>query len=146
MNKKNKQQLKYNIIKFIVGLILLLLAFGYLQNHPAEKSSRNTGSRILLQKMGQSVQKLVGNYDPLQEQKQHMINSYDEIIYVSQSTSCFDELMTTELNNTFQELHKGTLDHFKTYREQYAKVRKQYEDHLQTECVNITLENRPDNQ
>gem|GEM_PF-2172566 len=39
MDKEQKNMLYRNIVKFIVGIVLLLISYGYIQNHPAEKVS-----------------------------------------------------------------------------------------------------------
>jgi len=39
MEQTEKRILRNNIIKFIIGIILLGFSYGYMVNHPAEKSS-----------------------------------------------------------------------------------------------------------
>ena len=51
LNKYDKKQLRWNIIKFVIWLILLALSRGYIQKHPAEKVSVFSGFDVLWQKV-----------------------------------------------------------------------------------------------
>ena len=88
MDKKNKQIFVMNIIKFTVWVILLILAFFYLQSHPAEKRSRNTWMQVIVDKVTTFAQKATWVYNPSNDYKKSMINSYYELIFIAESTSC----------------------------------------------------------
>ena len=50
MNQEQKQTFVWNVMKLIVGLILLVISYGYLQNHPAEKVSVVSGFEVMYQR------------------------------------------------------------------------------------------------
>lgn len=48
-----------NVIKFVIGIILLTVSFGYIQNHPAEKASIFSGFEVLRQRLEVFVYKVI---------------------------------------------------------------------------------------
>lgn len=50
MNQEQKQTFIRNVMKLIVGLVLLFISYGYLQNHPAEKVSVLSGFEVMYQR------------------------------------------------------------------------------------------------
>ncbi len=134
MNKRNRKQLRNNIIKFVLWIFLLAVTLWHLHNHPAEKRSRNTWAQVLRQKIDKFFGEITGTYDPLTDYKLSMINSYKEILYVSQTTACLNDEMKAELDETFKTLQEGDLEHFKLYKDNYYLVRSQYRTYIETNC------------
>ncbi|MBU0626732.1 hypothetical protein KKG31_06690 [Patescibacteria group bacterium] len=59
MDKEMKGIFRNNVIKFVIGIILLTVSFGYIQNHPAEKASIFSGFEVLRQRLEVFVYKVI---------------------------------------------------------------------------------------
>ena len=59
MDNEMKKIFRNNIIKFVIGIVLLSVSFGYIQNHPAEKASIFSGFEVLRQRVEVFVYKVM---------------------------------------------------------------------------------------
>lgn len=134
MDHKNKKILTYNIIKFVIWIGLLWLAFWYLQTHPAEQRSRNTWMQIIFDKVWNTFQKIGGNYDPINEYKKNMISSFSELIFIADTTNCITWTMKDDLYKTFEDLQTESIEHFTQYKDNYYLVWSEYREHIEKTC------------
>lgn len=134
MDQRNRKQLIANIIKFVVGLILLGFAFGYLANHPAEKRSWNNGIQMIFRNIEVRINKLLGQYDEAEQYQQNLIAQYKEVAYIAETTSCFTPEMKQEFTENYESLQKASIDHFKQYQDNYYLIWTQYRAYIQRNC------------
>lgn len=106
MDKTEKKILRNNVIKFIIGIILLGFSWGYIINHPAEKESIFSGFQVLRQRIVVYVHTVI-NIDPESFQKKYDYErTYEELINMAESKNCVDENVLAEINETLLKLKK----------------------------------------
>ncbi len=113
MNQEERVFVRRNIIKFVIGLILLGFSFSYIQNHPAEKSSIFSGFEVLWQRVVVYYHKITNSDSAAFQKKYDYEKTYKELINMAQSKSCVDPNVLTTLNETYIQLQKewaSTLD------------------------------------
>ncbi len=106
MNKEERVFIKRNLIKLIIGLILLWFSFSYIQNHPAEKSSIFSGFQVLRQKVVVYVHKVTNTDSQAYQKKYDYEKTYDELINMVKTKKCTDPAILTEINETYLGLQK----------------------------------------
>jgi len=104
LNKYDKKQLKWNIIKFVIWLILLALSRWYIQKHPAEKVSVFSGFDVLRQKVEVFFHNTFkGNWDLL-ERKYSLEKYYKELLNMAEWNECLDTDQFNEISETYEQL------------------------------------------
>ena len=104
LNKYDKKQLKWNIIKFVIWLILLALSRWYIQKHPAEKVSVFSGFDVLRQKVEVLFHNTFkGNWDLL-ERKYSLEKYYKELLNMAEWNECLDTDQFNEISETYEQL------------------------------------------
>ena len=78
MNREEKKFVRGNIIKLIIGLILLGFSFSYIQNHPAEKASIFSGFQVLWQRVVVYVHKVTNTNSEAFQKKFDYEKTYQE--------------------------------------------------------------------
>lgn len=113
MDKEQKKEFKWNIIKFIIWCILLWMCRWYLQNHPAERISVFSGFEVLWQKVEVIRNNRFGANWDLLENKYSMEKYYKELINIAENNPCLTTDQLTDLETTYQNLqneNKNTLN------------------------------------
>lgn len=104
LNKYDKKQLRWNIIKFVIWLILLALSRWYIQKHPAEKVSVFSGFDVLRQKVEVFLHNTFkGNWDLL-ERKYSLEKYYKELLNMAEWNECLDTDQFNEISETYEQL------------------------------------------
>ena len=104
LNKYDKKQLRWNIIKFVIWLILLALSRWYIQKHPAEKVSVFSGFDVLRQKVEVFFHNTFkGNWDLL-ERKYSLEKYYKELLNMAEWNECLDTDQFNEISETYEQL------------------------------------------
>jgi len=85
MDKEMRTILKNNIIKFIIGLILLSISYVYIQQHPAEKASIFSGFQVLIQRVEIFFYKIFDKDSEGLKNKFDLEKTFDELISSSES-------------------------------------------------------------
>ena len=106
MDKEERVFLKKNLVKFIIGLILLWFSFSYIQNHPAEKASIFSGFQVLWQRMVVYVHKVTNTDSEAFQKKYDYEKTYDELISMAEAKKCSDSAILTEIHETYLSLQK----------------------------------------
>lgn len=106
MDKEERVFVKRNLIKFIIGLILLWFSFSYIQNHPAEKASIFSGFQVLWQRAVVYVHKITNTNSEAFQKKYDYEKTYTELINMAETKKCSDPAILTELNETALNLQK----------------------------------------
>ena len=104
LSKYDKKQLRWNIIKFVIWLILLALSRWYIQKHPAEKVSVFSGFDVLRQKVEVFFSNTFkGNWDLL-ERKYSLEKYYKELLNMAEGNECLDTDKFNEISETYENL------------------------------------------
>lgn len=128
ITKNDKKQIKKNLIKFVVWVILLLLSWSYIQKHPAEKVSVFSGFEVLVQKIEIFIQSTFGHNGELLERKYGMEKYYKELIKMAENNKCIDVSTLQEIEDTYKNLKKENLDWLEYFLPEYTKKAYEYDN------------------
>lgn len=104
LNKADKKQLRNNVIKLIIGIVLLILSWAYIQNHPAERVSVFSGFDVLRQKVEVFLHNTFkGNWNYL-EQKYSLEKYYKELLSMAEWNECLSTEQYNEISETYEQL------------------------------------------
>ena len=104
LNKYDKKQLRWNIIKFVIWLILLALSRWYIQKHPAEKVSVFSGFDVLWQKVVVFFHNTFKwNWDLL-ERKYSLEKYYKDLLNMAEWNECLDTDQFNEISEVYEKL------------------------------------------
>lgn len=106
MNREEKTFVRRNIIKLIIGLVLLGFSFSYIHNHPAERASIFSGFQVLRQRVVVYVHKVTNTDSEAFQKKYDYEKTYDELINMAESKKCTDPNILNEINETYLSLKK----------------------------------------
>ena len=99
-----KKKFINNIIKFVIGLILLGLCHIYLQSHPAEQLSFFSGFKVIYQNAEIFFQNLFGNNGDFLKKKYALESYYQALIVLSDEKPCVDPQLIQDLHDTYDQL------------------------------------------
>lgn len=105
MQKELKERFIFNIKLFIIGSILWIVIFGYLQQHPGEKQSLIPSLQTLYNKGELMFYNILGYNSTNIETKQSLQKMYTEIAYLIEASQCDDEALLKEV-----EMNKKAID------------------------------------
>ena len=128
ITKNDKKQIKKNLIKFVVWVILLLLSWSYIQKHPAEKVSVFSGFEVLVQKIEIFIQSTFGHNGELLERKYGMEKYYKELIKMAENNKCIDVSTLQEIEDIYKNLKKENLDWLEYFLPVYTKKAYEYDN------------------
>gem|GEM_PF-959637 len=106
MNREERNFIRNNLIKLIIGLVLLAFSRSYIQNHPAEKASIFSGFQVLWQRVIVYVHKITNTNSEAYQTKFEYEKTYNELINMVETKKCTDPNILTELNETYLNLKK----------------------------------------
>ncbi len=109
MDREERVFVRKNLVKLIIGLVLLGFSFSYIQSHPAEKASIFSGFQVLRQRVVVYVHKLTNTNSEAFQKKYDYKKTYQELITMAESKECSDPSILTELNETYLSLKKEWL-------------------------------------
>ncbi|MDR3168308.1 MAG: hypothetical protein LBU27_00660 [Candidatus Peribacteria bacterium] len=129
-----KKKFLHNIVKFILGLLLLTLCFTYLQSHPAERISFFSGFKVIFQNAEIFFQNLFGKNGDLLKQKYSLESYYEALISLSEEKPCVEASLIKDLHTTYEKLlnePKSTLNY--TLND-YIHKQIEFDRALRVEC------------
>lgn len=133
MEQTEKKILRNNIIKFIIGLVLLGFSYGYMTNHPAEKASILSGFEVLRQRVAVYYHKVTKTNPEALQKKYSYEQTYQELIKMGEATSCVDPNVMTELNETFLALKKEPIKNLDVVLPGYDRKAREF-NHMIENC------------
>jgi len=136
MDKEQKKELKWNIIKFIIWCILLWMCRWYLQNHPAERISVFSGFEVLWQKVEVVWHNRFWSNWNLIENRYSLEKYYKELITMAESNSCITSSEFEELETTYKNLKAESNEMLQESLPEYTKQAYFYESLLQNDNCN----------
>ncbi|MEI6774183.1 MAG: hypothetical protein WCL18_05300 [bacterium] len=106
MDREERIFIKKNLVKLIIGLVLLGFSFVYVQNHPAEKASIFSGFQVLWQRAVVYVHKITNTNSEAFQRKYDYEKTYEELINMVETKQCTDSAILTEIHETYLSLQK----------------------------------------
>lgn len=106
MDREERVFVRRNLIKLIIGLVLLGFSFSYIQRHPAEKASIFSGFQVLWQRGVVYVHKLTNTNSEAFQKKYDYEKTYQELINMAENKKCVNPAVLTEINETYLKLKK----------------------------------------
>ncbi len=97
-------------MKLIVGVVLLFISYGYLQNHPAEKVSVLSGFEVMYQRWQIWVYDIVGKDVVGLKQKFRLVQYYEELIRTAENKKCADLNLLKELHESYIAIRSLSYD------------------------------------
>lgn len=97
-------------MKLVVWLVLLLISYGYLQNHPAEKVSVLSGFEVMYQRWQIWFYDLVGKDVVGLKQKFRLVQYYEELIRTAENKKCTDVSLLKELHDSYTTIKSLSYD------------------------------------
>lgn len=133
LDREEKKFLRNNIIKLVIGLVLLGFSFGYIYNHPAEKASIFSWFEVLWQRAVVYVHKVTNTNSEAFERKYDYEKTYQELIAMAENKACIDPAVITELNETYLKLRKEWLKTLDENLPGYIRKASEYK-HMIDDC------------
>ncbi|MCX6823892.1 MAG: hypothetical protein NT085_02100 [candidate division SR1 bacterium] len=128
MDKEERVFIKKNLVKLIIGLILLGFSFSYIQNHPAEKASIFSGFQVLWQRAVVYVHKITNTNSEAYAKKYDYEKTYVELISMAETKKCSDPAILTEINETYLKLQKEGISTLDANLPQYMRDANKYKN------------------
>lgn len=128
MNREEKNFIRNNLIKLIIGLILLGFSWSYIQNHPAEKSSIFSGFQVLWQRAVVYVHKITNTNSEAFQKKYDYEKTYVELINMAENKKCVDPEVLTEINESYIKLKKEGIKTLDENLPQYIRDANKYKN------------------
>lgn len=125
MNSFDKKQLRNNIIKFVIWIVLLSMTWSYLQKHQAERVSIFSGFEVMIQKVEVFVQNTFGENGDLLERKYSMQKYYKELLKMAENNKCLSNETIVEVEKWYKNLKEENIDNLQAVLPNYTK--KAYE-------------------
>ena len=99
-----KAGFKKNTIKMIIGLILIICCFCYLQKNPAEKISIVSSYKTIAQNIEIFFQNIFSDNGELLKQKYDLENYYEVMISLAEDKWCIKAEIINDLHDTYEKL------------------------------------------
>jgi hypothetical protein len=128
MNKEERVFMKRNIVKLIIGLILLGFSYSYIQNHPAEKASIFSGFQVLWQRVVVYVHKVTNTDSEAYQKKYDYEKTYQELINMAENKKCVNPAVLVEINETYLKLKKEGLKTLDENLPGYIRTANEYKN------------------
>lgn len=100
MDKEQKNMFYRNIVKFVVGIILLSISYGYIQNHPAERVSILSWFQVMYERGQVFVYEIFGKDTSVLRQKHRLEQYYQELVRIAESRTCVSPEILSDVLET----------------------------------------------
>ena len=129
-----KRRFVANVIKFIIGMILLIFSYCYVNSHPAEEIAFFSGFKVIFQNAEIFFQNLLGNNGDLLKKKYSLESYYQVLIALSEEKPCVDVQLIRDLHATYDSLlaePKSTLSYT---LDGYVQMQFEFDKALRVNC------------
>lgn len=129
-----KQIFKNNLIKFIVGLVLLFFCFLYIQKYPAEKIAIFSGFDVMVQRVEILFNKFVNNNSDALKTKFDYEKAYEELLRIAEANWCSDKQIAKELQDTLTALQNEPMKTLPDTLPWYIRKANELKTKVSNEC------------
>lgn len=126
--------LRNNVIKFIIGVILLSISFVYIQDHPAEKASIFSGFEVLVQRVEIFLYKITNKDSEWLKVKFDYEKNFEELLTTAKNNSCVKANVVDELNEVLLALKKERLAELESNLWHYKRKFSEYKSMIDSAC------------
>lgn len=134
MTRQEKHIFVRNIIRCIIGILLLWSCLGYLRDHPAEKVALYSGFKSILQKGEILLYNLLGKNGELLSQKYALEEKYLSLIHDSEEQGCNDAEFLHELHDTYDAFVREDKNQIEHYITKYMIMATDYDLKIYNDC------------
>ena len=134
MDQEMKIIFRNNVIKFVIGIILLSVSFGYIQNHPAEKASIFSGFEVLRQRVEVFVYKVIKKDTEWLKAKFDIDKNFDELIITANNNDCVWSTILGKLEETYDALKRESVSDIKNNLSFYKRKFSEYKLSIDKSC------------
>ena len=133
-NSAMKKKLIQDLIELAIWVILLLMCYGYLQSHPAEKISFFSWYKVIYQQTEIFFQNLFGkNWERL-KQKYNLESYYQVMITQAEEKPCVDPEIIKDLHETYSKLQKEPKNTLEYKLNIYIEKQHEFDSKLRQWC------------
>ena len=129
-----KKIFRNNVIKFIIGVILLSISFVYIQNHPAEKASIFSGFQVLIQRAEVFFYKITKNNPEGLKTKFDYEKNFEELLSTAKNNACVKSNIVDEINEVELALKKERVSDIQNNLSYYQRKFSEYKSMIDNAC------------
>jgi len=134
MDKEMRTIFRNNVIKFIIGLVLLSISYVYIQWHPAEKASIFSGFEVLYQRIEVFFYKIVDKDSEGLKNKFNLEKTFNELISSAETKWCADASVVDGLREAMASLKKGSIADLANNMGNYTRKINEYKAMIDASC------------
>jgi hypothetical protein len=109
MDREQREMFYWNIVKFIIGIVLLSISYIYIQNHPAEKVSILSWFQVMYERGQVFVYDIFGKDSSVLRQKHRLNQYYQELMRLAESRSCVWPELLSNIFETYMNFSQSTI-------------------------------------
>lgn len=136
MTHEEKKTFLDNVVKLIIGIILLTSCFFYLHQNSAEKIAIYSGFRTIAQKVEVFFYKIIGKNGQLLEQRYKLEEKFSELISVAEEKWCLDTDILNSLHTSYNNLLNEDKGNMENYMATYGIIASEFENRIVPEDCN----------
>lgn len=133
MTQEDKSTLIGNCFKLIIGIILLLACFIYLNNHPAEQIALYSWVKNIAQKVEIFSYNIIWKNGDLLSKKFELESKYVEMMNFAEEKWCNQDFVY-DMHQTYETLLQEENNNVENYITRYTILAADYELSLYNEC------------
>jgi hypothetical protein len=134
MDKEMRVIFRNNVIKFIIGLILLSISYVYIQWHPAEKASIFSGFEVLYQRIEVFFYKITNKDSEGLKTKFDLEKTFDELINTAETKWCAQANVLDELREVMASLKRESIADLENNMWNYKRKISEYKAMIDATC------------
>lgn len=134
MDPERKSELKRNLVKFIIWIVLLGFCFAYIQNNPAERVSIFSWFQVIFQKVAVVYNQVIGKNWELLKRKYSLEKYYKELIKSAEDRKCVSLEVIKKITEEYNSLKNEDVSTLETRLPGYSRASYQHEVDIEKWC------------
>lgn len=134
MDPERKSELKRNLVKFIIWIVLLVFCFVYIQNNPAERVSIFSWFQVIFQKVAVVYNQVIGKNWELLKRKYSLEKYYKELIKSAEDRKCVSLEVIKKITEEYNSLKNEDVSTLETRLPAYSRASYQHEVDIEKWC------------
>lgn len=136
MDKEMKQIFKNNVIKFLIGIVLLFFCYLYIQKYPAEKIAIFSWFDVMVQRVEIFFNKFINNDNSESlKTKFDYEKAYEELLRIAEANGCKDAQLIQELKDTLEALQNESMRSITDVLPWYIRKANELKTRVAKECM-----------
>ena len=134
MDREQRQMFYWNIVKFVIGIILLSISYIYIQNHPAEKVSILSGFQVMYERWQLFVYDILGKDSSVLRQKHRLNQYYQELMRLAESRSCVEPELLADIFETYMHFSQQSNEELSESISYFSIKATEFDNAIQQAC------------